>query len=154
MQDLYEQCLKEEKELVFEMVDQEELIRLGMILYENNKKFAGSLAVRIELNNKEVFSCYPKGTGEFHRLWLRRKARMVQMREMSTLRAFLELKKNGEDLEKDWMLDKNEYAACGGGFPIVTPEGCVVGSVCVSGLPHLEDHRAVIEGLRLFLNHK
>lgn len=154
MNDLYEQCLKEEKELVFEFVDQEELIRLGMVLYENNKKFEGPLAVRIELNHKEVFSCYPRGTGEFHRLWLERKAKMVDMREMSTLRAFLELERNGEDLEKDWMLDKDKYAACGGGFPILLSNGCVVGSVCVSGLPHLQDHRAVTEGIRLFLDQK
>lgn len=152
MNELYEECQRQEKELVFEHVDQESLIHLGWILYENNKKFAGPLAVRIEVNGKEVFSCYPDGTGEFHRLWLKRKAKMVCMREMSTLRAFLELERAGEDQEQDWMLRKEEFAACGGGFPVRLKNGCVIGSVCVSGLPHLHDHQAVTEGIRLFLN--
>ena len=31
-------CLQQEKELVFESVTQEDMIRLGWTLYENNKK--------------------------------------------------------------------------------------------------------------------
>lgn len=56
----------------------------------------------IKINGKTVFSCYPDGTGAFYEMWLEKKANMVRMREMSTLRAFLELEKNGEDLKKDW----------------------------------------------------
>lgn len=70
---------------------------------------------------------------------------------MSTLRAFLELENAQEDLQKDWLLSPEEYAACGGGFPIRLVNGCVIGSVCVSGLPHLSDHRAVTEGIELYL---
>ena len=91
MNELYEKCLQQEKELVFESVTQEDMIRLGWTLYENNKKFAGPLAILIKINEKTVFSCYPDGTGAFHELWLERKANMVYMREMCTLRAFLEL---------------------------------------------------------------
>ena len=151
MNELYEKCLQQEKELVFESVTQEDMIRLGWTLYENNKKFAGPLAILIKINEKTVFSCYPDGTGAFHELWLERKATMVYMREMCTLRAFLELERNGEELKKDWILDAANYAACGGGFPLRLKNGCVVGAICVSGLPHLQDHQAVTEGIRLFL---
>ena len=37
MNELYEKCLQQEKELVFESVTQEDMIRLGWTLYENNK---------------------------------------------------------------------------------------------------------------------
>ena len=63
MNELYEKCLQQEKELVFESVTQEDMIRLGWTLYENNKKFAGPLAILIKINEKTVFSCYPDGTG-------------------------------------------------------------------------------------------
>lgn len=116
MNELYEKCLQQEKELVFESVTQEDMIRLGWTLYENNKKFAGPLAILIKINEKTVFSCYPDGTGAFHELWLERKANMVYMREMCTLRAFLELERNGEELKKDWILDAANYAACGADF--------------------------------------
>lgn len=148
---LYEKCLEQELKLQFRTVTQEEMLRLGLTIVENNKKFEGPLAVLIKINEKEIFSYYPDGTGEFHKKWLNRKANMVHMREMSTLRAFLELEKVQEDLQRDWLLNPDEYAACGGGFPIRLENGCVIGSVCVSGLPHLSDHRAVVEGIELYL---
>ena len=40
MNELYEKCLQQEKELVFESVTQEDMIRLGWTLYENNKNKA------------------------------------------------------------------------------------------------------------------
>ena len=43
MNELYEKCLQQEKELVFESVTQEDMIRLGWTLYENNKKICGSI---------------------------------------------------------------------------------------------------------------
>lgn len=148
---LYEKCLAEERELQFACVTQNEMLKLGLTIHENNAHFDGPLAIRIEINSKEVFSFYPDGTGLFHEMWLERKANLVAVQEMSSLRAFLELEKDGESLEKDWNLDPKTYAACGGGFPIRLKDGCVVGSVCVSGLPHLQDHRAVIEGITLYL---
>lgn len=151
---LYETCLAEEKDLQFVCVTQNEMLKLGLTIHENNAHFDGPLAIRIEINGKEVFSFYPDGTGTFHKMWLERKAKLVSVREMSSLRAFLELEKAGERLETDWNLDPKTYAACGGGFPIRLKDGCVVGSVCVSGLPHLQDHKAVTEGIKLYLNSK
>ena len=152
--ELYEICLQQEADLQFETVKQEDMLRLGLTIIENNKKFPGPLSVMIKVNEKEIFSYYPDGTGEFHKNWLCRKANMVHMKEMSTLRAFLELEKNQEDLQKAWLLNPEEYAACGGGFPIRLKGGCVIGSVCVSGLPHLLDHRSVTEGIQLYMKEK
>ena len=59
MNELYEKCLQQEKELVFESVTQEDMIRLGWTLYENNKKFAGPLAILIKINEKTVFHVIP-----------------------------------------------------------------------------------------------
>lgn len=151
---LYEQCLQEEKELQFSNVNQTSLLQLGLDLYECSQGYAGPVAIQIVLNDKVVFSFYPEGTGKFHEMWLTNKARLVKMREMSTLRAFLELERSGETLEKDWNLDSREYAACGGGFPMRIQGGSVVGSICVSGLPHLQDHEILIKGIRKYLNER
>lgn len=59
MNELYEKCLQQEKELVFESVTQEDMIRLGWTLYENNKKFAGPLAILIKINEKQCFHVIP-----------------------------------------------------------------------------------------------
>jgi uncharacterized protein (UPF0303 family) len=48
-------------------------------------------------------------------------------------------------------LDPARYAAHGGSFPVTVRRVGVVGSVTVSGLPQLDDHRFVVEQLTLFL---
>ena len=57
-----------------------------------------------------VFKYLPDGTGAYHDMWLRRKSNLIDVREMSTLRAFAELAVLKEDLQKDWLLDPAEYA--------------------------------------------
>ncbi len=152
--DLYAQCLEEEKKYVFKSVTHEDLLQLGLTLIETNKEQKGPLAIRIILNGAEVFSYYPDGTGKYNKLWMRKKANMVTMREMSSLRAYLELERNKEDMEKDWGLNSQDYVACGGGFPIRLECGSVVGAVCVSGLPHFDDHAALIKGIQKYFETK
>ena len=109
--ELYNKVLKEEEELVFAHISQDDLIRLGFMIHQANQGYPGPVAVLIRLNGKDVFSCYPEGTGAYHRMWLERKANTVHVREMSSLRAYLLLQQNNEDIEKDWMLPAQEYAA-------------------------------------------
>jgi uncharacterized protein (UPF0303 family) len=48
-------------------------------------------------------------------------------------------------------LDTSEYAAHGGAFPVlVRGTGCV-GTVAVSGLPEVEDHKLLVATLEAFL---
>lgn len=152
--ELLSQCISEEQELQFEEVNQEEMLKLALTIEENNKAYPGPLAVLIKINEKTVFSYYPDGTGHFHEQWLQRKANTVHMMEISSLHFYANLQKSGESLEKDCLLDPENYAQCGGGFPIRLKNGCVVGSVCVSGLFHLLDHSACVEGIRKYLNSK
>ncbi len=150
--DLYEKCLAEEKKYVFRDVSHEALFQLGLTLVENNRKQEGPLSVQIMINGAEVFAYYPDGTGRFHQEWMRRKANMVTMREMSSRRAALLLEKEGADLQKDWALDPKDYVACCGGFPIRLVDGSVVGTICVSGLPDPRDHEVLIEGLEIYFS--
>ena len=53
---LYEKCLEQESKLQFRTVTQEEMLRLGLTIVENNKKFEGPLAVLIKINEQEIFS--------------------------------------------------------------------------------------------------
>jgi uncharacterized protein (UPF0303 family) len=56
-----------------------------------------------------------------------------------------------EDFNVAHRLDPASYAAHGGAFPIlIRGTGCV-GTVAVSGLPQVEDHRFVVDQLEKFL---
>jgi uncharacterized protein (UPF0303 family) len=69
----------------------------------------------------------------------------------SSLRVGEEFRAGGGSFEPDSRLDPAEFAAHGGAFPVlVRGTGCV-GTVAVSGLPQLEDHRLVVETLKAFL---
>ena len=110
----------------------------------------GPLAVEIEINRIVVFRYFPEGTGRFHEMWLERKRNTVNTVNKSTLRVFYELQNASEDIENDWLLPKTDYADCGGAFPIRLIDGCLIGSIAVSGLPHLRDHYALISGIERY----
>ena len=148
---LLEQCKREETELQFHSFSHNDALKLGLDLLKASEEYPGILGIEIRINHVTVFKYLPDGTGAYHDMWLRRTSNLVDVREMSTLRAFAELAVLKEDLQKDWLLDPAEYAACGGGFPIRIQDSSVIGSICVSGLPHLQDHAVLIAGIRRFL---
>ncbi len=58
----------------------------------------------------------------------------------------------GTPFEESSRLDPDRYAAHGGSFPLrLSPDGPVVGTVAVSGLPQAEDHRLIVEALERYL---
>ena len=70
--------------------------------------------------------------------------------EMSSLRLYMLLKKNGETLE-DRGLNGKDYVAGGGGFPIRVAGVGVIGSVIVSGLDHMADHEFAVACISQYL---
>jgi uncharacterized protein (UPF0303 family) len=49
---------------------------------------------------------------------------------------------------------ENEYACCGGGFPLTVKNAGVIGTICVSGLPHMEDHKLIVDSLKQYLSQR
>jgi len=83
-------------------------------------------------------------------LWLAAKARTVDMNQQSSLRFWAELQVSGKSPE-DRRMPEAEFACCGGGFPLTLRNCGVVGTICVSGLPHMQDHALVVEALKAYL---
>ena len=77
---------------------------------------------------------------------------MVQVSQISSLRAGQYLQCEGKDLWKDWRLSDADYAAIGGGFPIALKGTGVIGAVACSGLPHEQDHQLLVDALCAVLN--
>ena len=146
----YEFCLEQENRLIFEHFTRTDALELGLKLHENNAKFGDPVAIEITVNGLAVFRYFPEGTIADSELWLARKCRSVQLMEMSSLRFLGWLEMNGETLS-DRKLNPNDYAAGGGGFPIRVKGVGVIGSICVSGLPHEQDHQLIVDTLQEFL---
>ncbi len=147
---IYEQCVKEEEELQFVAFTQTDALQLGNLLYEKSKSFKKPVAIEIRMNHLTVFSFYPSGTNANNMLWLRAKAKTVDMTQHSSLRFWTDVQLSGSTAEEKRM-PETEYACCGGGFPLTIKGVGVIGTICVSGLPHTDDHKVIIEALTDYL---
>lgn len=76
---------------------------------------------------------------------------MVERYGCSSLLVGSRFRAKGTTFEDSSRLDPDTYAAHGGAFPLTVKDTGVIGTVVVSGLPQIEDHRLVVEALEKFL---
>ena len=125
---------------------------LGTMVVMEARRLGVSIAVRIRLNNGyTVFQYGMDGTNLYNEQWLTRKENTVRTLEQSSLRLYMSLRETQETLEERF-LNPNEYAACGGGFPIRVEEVGVIGSIVVSGLDHVSDHDLLVKCISKYLH--
>lgn len=130
----------QEEILQFSHFTNEDAWELGRLMVAEAARNHLPVSISIRLNSGYIVFQYGfKGTNYNDEQWMRRKELTVRTMEMSSLRLFMVLKKNGETLE-DHGLNSQDYAAKGGGFPIRIAGAGVIGSIIVSGLDHMADH--------------
>lgn len=141
----------QEEILQFSHFTNEDAWELGRLMVAEAARNHLPVAVSIRLNNGyTVFQYGFSGTNYNNELWMSRKFNTVRNMEMSSLRLFMILKKNGETLEERG-LNSQDYVACGGGFPIRVSGVGVIGSVIVSGLDHMADHEFAMACISQYL---
>lgn len=134
---------EQEAALQFDSFDFDDAYRLGSALYEKPLD-EGFYAIRIILDGLPVFQALRPGAGEVNLDWLDRKIATVGQTGHSSLWSHVDAALHGK--EAAWQEDEATYALYGGAFPIVIG-GEMRGVVAISGLPHLQDHETVVEGL-------
>ena len=142
----------QEEVLQFSHFTNEDAWEVGNAIVAEARRRNLHVAVSIRLNNGyTVFQYAADGTNLDNERWMTRKYNTVKVKEMSSLRAYTLLKAEGHNLE-DWFMDPNEFAVCGGGFPIRVEEVGVIGAILVSGLEHAADHGLVIKCVSKYLH--
>ena len=139
----------EEAELQFASFTNDDAWARGTALVEAARGLP--VAVDIHRFGQQLFHAALAGTSADNDDWIKRKTAVVNRFGHSSLymrQSFLE---RGTTFEEATGLDPREYAAHGGGFPVLVRNVGPVGVVVVSGLPQLEDHRMVVAGLRTLL---
>ena len=109
------------------------------------------VVVSITRAGQRLFHAALAGTSPDNDDWVERKSRVVHRFGHSSLYMGTKARAAASTFEARTGLDPGRYAAHGGSFPVIVRRVGVVGSVTVSGLPQLEDHRFVVEQLTLFL---
>lgn len=142
----------QEEILQFAHFTNEDAWEVGNMLVAEAKRRGLSVAVSIRLNNGyTVFQYAGDSTNLNNENWMRRKQNMVKIMEHSSLHTYMMLQKTEESLE-DWALNKQDYAACGGGFPVKVEEVGTIGQILVSGLDHVSDHDLIVKVLSRYLH--
>ena len=149
--ELLDELEEQEFQLVFDHFDEDTAWELGVALRQAALAASHPVAISIRRNGQRLFHAALPGSSADNDGWLARKSAVVDRYGRSSLRVGEQFRVEGGSFDTDSRLDPSDYAAHGGAFPIlVRGTGCV-GTVAVSGLPELEDHRFVVETLQAFL---
>ena len=149
--DLLAELEAQEARLVFDHFDEATAWELGVALRDAALTAGLPVAISIRRNGHRLFHAALPGSSADNDGWLDRKCAVVDRYGRSSLRVGEQFRVDGGSFDADSRLDPSLFAAHGGAFPIlVRGTGCV-GTVAVSGLPQLEDHRLVVETLQTLL---
>ncbi len=143
----------QEQLLRFDHFDHRSAWDFGSFMVAVAKKQGVTLALSIRLaNGSIVFQYLPEGTNQLNERWMARKFNTVMLMECSSLRATYIMEAKGENLHSH-ALRGEDFALCGGGFPIrVKGSEAVFGVLLASNLFHITDHEFITACLRDYLS--
>jgi uncharacterized protein (UPF0303 family) len=143
--------LAEETRLVFSSFDFNTAWELGSRLRAEALHAALPIAISIRRSGQCLFHSALPGSSADNDGWLLRKAAVVERYGHSSYFIGCRFRAEGGDFDVDSRLDVGTFAAHGGAFPILLGTSGCIGTVAVSGLPQVEDHRFVVTQLERFL---
>ena len=149
-----EQLIKEEHFFTFSELTLEDALEIGEICKSLGDLRQLPIAVEVRLANWVVYHASLPGSTNENQDWLDRKARVVTLKEHSTMYERVSAEERGID----WFIENNlsdeTHAIHGGGLPLITKKEGFVGVLLISGLPQVEDHLLGVEVLTEFLARK
>jgi uncharacterized protein (UPF0303 family) len=149
--ELLEELEAQESRLVFDRFDEDTAWELGVGLRETARTGGLPVAISVRCNGRRLFHAALPGSSADNDGWLARKSAVVDRYGRSSLRVGEQFRVDGKSFDRDSRLDASVFAAHGGAFPILLRGTGCIGTVAVSGLPQLDDHRIVVEALEALL---
>ncbi|MFB7243271.1 heme-degrading domain-containing protein [Streptomyces populi] len=142
---------EQERRLTLQRFTHDDAWALGTLLVELAREREAPVAIDIRRGGQQLFHAALPGSTPDNDAWIDRKRRVVERYGCSSLLVGSRFRAKGTTFEESSRLDPDTYAAHGGAFPIAVTGAGVIGTVVVSGLPQVEDHKMVVEALEKFL---
>ncbi|MGC9407501.1 heme-degrading domain-containing protein [Streptomyces sp. DZ1-3] len=142
---------EQERRLVFRRFTHEDAWALGSLLVELARERQAPVAIDIHRGGQQLFHAALPGSTPDNDAWIARKRRVVERYGSASYLVGSRFRAKGTTFEDSSRLASDRYAAHGGSFPVTVAGAGVIGSVTVSGLPQVDDHRMVVEALERFL---
>ena len=149
-----QELLAEEAELILPKLDIADAVELGEIAVGLARAQNLPVAIEVRIDEWKVFHVSLPGTKPENDWWIDRKARVVANDGHSSMYERVAAEEEGVD-ELSWYamnnLPQETHALHGGGYPLhVIGEGHC-GTILVSGVPQVDDHKLAVAALRKFL---
>lgn len=108
------------------------------------------IAIDIRTPDRTLFHASLPGATPANDLWVRRKSNTAFLVQKASLIVRLQLEAKGQTMERHGT-NPADYAASGGAVPIVVAGAGMIAATTVSGLPDVDDHALVVEGIMALL---
>ena len=146
--------LAEEAELILPKLDIADAVALGQIAVRLARAKNLPVAIEVRIDEWKVFHVSLPGAKPENDWWIDRKARVVANDGHSSMYERVAAEEEGID-ELTWYamnnLPEETHALHGGGYPLhVVGEGHC-GTILVSGVPQVDDHKLAVAAVREFL---
>ncbi|MCI8862780.1 MAG: hypothetical protein HFI20_09910 [Lachnospiraceae bacterium] len=154
-QESWLEILKEQEELLrYDTFTRSMALELGLnILKLAENTYQKPLAVQIVEDGTIIFAHKMAGTSSENDWWMNRKLAVSRLTGKSSLYSCVETEMGNP--APQWQERPNNYAVCGGCFPILPADGSTPWAyVLVSGMKHFEDHQVIADAMALQLDKK
>ena len=146
--------LAEEQLLLLPSLDNSDCIEIGQIATELGTSQSLPIAIQVRLGDWIIYHAALPGSTTENDWWINRKARVVRLKQHSTLYERVLAQEQGIDWHKENNLLDETHAIHGGGIALKTKDQGFLGTLLISGLPQVEDHLFGVEVLTEFLARK
>ena len=146
--------LQEELLLTLPALDVADAIEIGEIAKSFGIQRSLPIAVEVRVGDWAVYHASLPGSTPENDWWIGRKARVVKLKQHSTMFERVLAEEQGIDWHKENNLLDETHAIHGGGLPLITKSDGLVGVLLISGLPQVDDHLLGVEVLTEFLARK
>jgi uncharacterized protein (UPF0303 family) len=148
------QLLVEERILTLPFLGITQALEIGEIAKSLGVARNIPIATEVRLGDWIVYHASLPGSKPENDWWISRKARVVMLKQHSTMYERVSAEERGVDWHKENNLLDETHAIHGGGLPLITKNEGFVGMLLISGLPQVEDHLLGVEVLTEFLARK
>ena len=146
--------LEEQIKLTLPALTVTDALEIGEIAKFFGQDSSLPIAVEVRIGDWIVYHASLPGSSPENDWWIGRKARVVKLKQHSTLFERVFTEERGIDWHKENNLLDETHAIHGGGLPLITEGDGFVGALLISGLPHVEDHLFGVKVLTEFLARK
>jgi uncharacterized protein (UPF0303 family) len=140
--------LAQEREIEFPWFNAETAWQLGSLIRERAAAAAMPIAIEVSRGDQQLFYCAMPGASPDNGHWVRRKRAVVNRFHRSSLYMKTSLDEAGRTMPERYGLPAQDYAASGGGVPIIVKDTGCIGAVVISGLTQYDDHDIAVAAIR------